>query len=28
VKLARGIHSGLTHARQIKLMLTILFGRE
>ena len=28
VKLARGIHSGLTHARQIKLMMTILFGRE
>jgi hypothetical protein len=28
VKLARGIHSGLTHKRQIKLMMTILFGRE
>lgn len=28
VKLARGIHSGLTHARQMKLMMTILFGRE
>ncbi len=27
VKLARGIHSGLPHARQIKLMMTILFGR-
>ena len=28
VKMARGIHSGLTHVRQIKLMMTILFGRE
>ena len=27
VKLARGIHSGLTHARQMKLMMAILFGR-
>lgn len=28
VKLARGIHSGLTHTRQLKLMLAILFGKE
>jgi len=28
VKLARGIHSGLTHARQLKLMRSLLFGRK
>jgi hypothetical protein len=28
VKLARGIHAGLTHDRQITLMLALLFGRE
>jgi hypothetical protein len=28
VKLARGIHAGLSHDRQIKLMLALLFGRE
>jgi hypothetical protein len=28
VKLARGIHSGLPHTRQVQLMMTILFGRE
>jgi hypothetical protein len=28
VKLARGIHAGIPHERQVKLMKTILFGRE
>lgn len=28
VKIARGIHSGLTHERQIKLMKSLLFGRK